>query len=1719
MNRFDINDLLLQCAITQSNNSIFTLEDKESYKPFDNSNINNLNTYNIIRQLYRDRYDLRSKGKVIENDIIYGQEINPFTNTAYKINYLNDFSISAQYNIKDIDFIRYILIECPKSRFAFLPNQIHENILQNRVKTFYQLESIKSDNNTTDFFSYKIQVNPLLYAYMDIDAKDGSVHIMDSDLFLELDRYSKVFNIESYTMKGNQLSNLLWFSVTDTSSSQKNIYDSKTKESIGFENVYQNGFWLLKDTYTNKLIEALSNSNKYYQINSQNDFNKNNNINNIKTEEDTRGHLFYDDLLEIVFKRIENYINNDSNKPDKIDKIFNDLKKILQDKEIRNGLELEGISQDQYMALNSYEKYDFKIKSSFDSFARTKLNDYIINLYRYNYNIIFGHLFRLLPYILSPAYKYKVQSPAMNIMFMALALMAIKNSYYHDRKSYELIINNLYEISNEIDTLDEKSLLLKFESIFAQNDFLKKNLKNHLKVVLSSLLLNTSAINFDNTKDAKEVHIYFTDKIYSFTENNKDLDENDIFNRSIVLLTEFFYKMEKIRYFDLSTFSIDYTLLTNKENRNSLKLFADSLMEACYIHLNILGSEIFFNGLAPSHIKTVENKEFNINLIGLDCTRNAKQNATLVESIIKNNSDYYNNSYNSYIAIINLYTSLVYSIHITLDNLSINNYNVGPYTSDNIKRPQSLWTILKRYAIHLTYINNNSYGIWNDVKIDSNNKNEIEKMMISHRIKFLLYGLHLKYWYTDGYFFYTNYKKLMINYNGDFQNVLKSINELYNSNPNKILKLFNDSNNIDWIPTPNIGLALAPMAGSYTITTVANCINYYIDNNEVIVNLIHHGLKDIMVGDSMSCIIKDRYDCIKPIISSISNKNKISLNNINGNFQVLFDDLKTSKYHEIALSANLSFIYKNIIKKHFIKNPNDCMALNSNNVNANYDETFFKQEDQISSYNISYSNYSWGYRVFDSILNSLKKNDYMKFINNYINLYRISIANFKTWHVKTEDDKKLNNYYKKFNGFSNMLSIFRKEYKNGLDRMINNKEKYSIFDKITRNIFTKNKFNNKNCIGNIFSVTYNKNSFEDNVVNNTAGGTVYGMYESPMLLLIYNNVDFNDINNYVDPTEENLFMLGRDLISKIYLVMKRLLVDLNFNGEPFDRLLDYYPNKTLDEVKDIFINDCAEQFYIITNNKYNQEINTLYNNIIEKGDMNRFISILAQFFDYDYIAKQVCQILDNQYNLNDEDATKFLNSSLFNRKTDILLYKSYCESIDKDQNQLNFIINAIINNKQGSLRKEKDSLYLAHNIVEDEKETFDKFKLYNPITIKNSTGTNYPTHINDASGIVNNDMSNNIKVLRYIAFNSIGITKENYDKMNKKDQEEYDKQVQEAKELIEKNNVQYNEKVTELEQELSQLRRVKKIANNEEVYKNIEQETYTQLSKESYEVIFLNKLNEICNTLLSIKEIALDNNHLLKELYKHNDNVNFEKVERVKESVQEEKEDEISISTEKPVRENEESDREYIQSDTPKINKDGSIDFFSKSGYKITVQKDFSAEPLQYDEQFENNHIYEGAESININQVENNEIEYEFNENQDRISYDKYIYVPTKYLLKVIPNMGFNQKEINIDEENNIISNKISKYKACKHNVPIYGINAKELSFPFDNVPIIFKQPFNNIIKDINDRILPINESLAQNIIEALEKSEIKDIWNSNMSHINRYFTIQMIYNKINNEE
>ena len=1276
----DIDKLLEECGIRESIESIPYINKNKTYNPFTTTNINAMSTYNAFRYLYRTVYDLRSCGKKdLNSEKIIGREIHPTKNIEMPINYINDFSISPIFQTKsDCDFIKSICDIYPNATYALKHKDIHANMAYDRQKQFITKEQIKTSKGyTSDFFSYNTQVNPLLYTFACIDPNDRKLKYMDSDLFLELNLYEMIFDKDSYPLKGNQYAIPIWLSLTDTESRIKELYDDDGNV-VGYESVFDN-INLFSDNYTEEFLDILQNGGKYYHLNAQSDYIKDNQ--NPVSEEDTRGHLFYDTLLKLVIDRTKACVINSSSSQNDKEKVMMLEHMILKSTALRNSAELTGFPIDQYIALDTYklcENDEDNIQEKMEEF-KDAIGEYNINVYQQNYNLVFGLFFRILPYILSPSYKFHIQSPAMSIMYSAFSLMAIKNAFYHNQEDYDIIYNNLYKVIDNIEDIDKDILANIFDEIFTK-DILNRNVASHLVNVLPILIKNSAAINYDEdlNKDAEKYFNY--EKFYSYIETGEDIDSNILLDKAVILLTEFFNKMDSIRYFDASTFCIDYTDLKDKNIRRSLKLFADSLMEACYIHLNILGSEIFFNGKAPQHQFITENSLLKDNnyedLLGLDITRVAKNNINLINQWGLDDKQYVINSYHSYIPIINLYTSLVYCLQITVDNLSINNYLTGPYRNSNIKRSQALWTILKRYAIHLTYINNNSYGIWNDVQISSNNRSEIQRMMASHRAKWLTYGLHLRVWFNDGYMFYTNYKKLMMDFHGDVNSACKELLELYSTHTEGItepLMLFRNTLKSIIIPMPNVGLSLYPMAGSYSITANAICLRYYLDNNEILVNLIHHGLKDIMIGDSLSSIIGDRLECIRPFL----NNEKLSINNIKGIFQNIYDELGTSKYHELALSSNLNFLF-NLIKEHF-KDKNNLMILNKDS-SILIENSIFENESLRCTYPLAYNN-SILYRILLSILNSNDISIYSKFINKIITLFRIACANFKTWHSHSESDRVISDYYNKYYGLSTFISLFVKDYSTGIRTAFANKDKFGIFSKIVKNIFTGN-IANQYSISNLMSVTFDKFSFEDAVINNTAGGTIYGLYESSSMLMIYNNTLFG--TGYVDPTLEQLFVFGRDLFGRIYSTMKRLFVDLTFNGDPINKIANR-DKCSIEYAQDTFITDSIEYFYTITNNV--DCTGVMFKDIKEKDSIYSFACIFNQFMDYDYIANQTLNLLTNhQYSLTkNEDIVKYLNNLIANRVDDIRKFSSYCERIDKLDNQLNSIINLMIERKQGSL--------------------------------------------------------------------------------------------------------------------------------------------------------------------------------------------------------------------------------------------------------------------------------------------------------------------------------------------------------------------------------------------------------------------------------------------------
>ena len=1723
------DELLKECDIQSNQFSRPYIDRSKLVFDLENSNINQLNTYNAIRILYRNLYDLRSKGTTQSDGTIIGREIHPISNYTMAVNYINDFSISPYFTSEDSNFIESICKIYPNAYYAFTDKGPYSGYYEKRLKTFVQLESnlkpSRVNIGTSDFFSSNVQVNPLLYAFSYLDS-NNKLHYMDADFFLENNLYNMIFTKESFILKGNQLSIPIWLMITNLDSTQRNLYDDDG-EFLGTEEVYRNQQMLMKDNYTTELMLILQQPSRFYNFNKQTDFETEDKTFKV-TEQETRGHLFFDSLTELLFRRIKDFIElNDTENKDKHLKRIKNLEHFIFDPFLRNSIESgdnSGIPIDQYFALNTYNQCREDIQGLMNQILDTDiLDDYLLNVYQHQYKIVFKDFFKYLPYILSPAYMYDIQSPSMNIFYTALTIMAIKEMYYNsDHTDYDMMMNILYDnILCHIDELDIRQDM--FDKVFT-NKVLSKYISSHLKTILKVLISSKSAINYNESK-VNEIDTYFNDnKFYSYIET--EVDDSIIIDKALILLTEFFYKTESLRYFDASTFSIDYSLLESKESRKSLKLFADSLMEACYIHMNILGHEY-------------DNRR---ELIGLDTTRVAKQNVNLINQWVNDNKQYYINSYHSYISVINLYTSLVYCIQISIDNLSVNTINVGPYNSSNIRRSQALWTILKRYAIHMTYMNDNSYGIYNDIKISNNDKVNIQNYMVSQRIKWLTYGLHLRVWFNDGYFFYTNYKKLILN---QVKEIINTNISLYNTYGNlEELPLFREfTKNQFVLPLPNTGLSLIPMAGSYAILANANCIKFYLDNsNSVIVNLIHYGLKDIAVGDSISSILGKRLECVRDLL----NNKKLSFNNLR-KFQKLYDHLGKSKYFEIALSSNLDYIYKNTIRPYFINNKNGCISLNNNT----YDVSFFEKTNDNCSYPLAYDN-SWTNRLINKILNSMNNKEYMSLISRLITLYRISIANFKTWHIRSETDSIPNIYYRKFYGYNTMFSSLINTYQDYNKIYQSGNDKNGLFDRILKNIYTGNHYNNPYTLSNIFSITDSRFGFEENIVNNTAGGSIYALYESPLALMIYNNINFN--LGLVEPSTEQLFMLGIDLYARIYLTMKKLLIDLCKNGKPFEKIMQDN-NCSIEQAKDIFINECITLFYIILDNdKYKENISSIFKNIKDKNNIYSFVSIFGQFIDYDYISSQIVYCLDNQYKCNDSDAIRFINDTLSNKKESIQRFNYYCSCIEKIDNQLNYVIKVLEQSKNGTLL---ESSSVESLLNDEDSNTFNEFKEEYLSTLsdkKRQSMTNYPLSINDNTGIVETSYISKSSILpEYISYHMIGISEEDYKSLSDSAKKEYDDTIQKIQSTIEQAAIDYNSEISRLENELAQMRRAKDIADGKRTFDVKEGSTLTPSDLEMYilinerkdvNLVLFDKMNQLEVEMRTIKEVLLDTRHLIQLLSEKiiSNNNHNDKQETIHQEEDTETEEEPEQEVQKciilqdnnglldidtlndfAIKVNQdninriiiEDDYQYRLPIQPECFEDRVI-FKSNNGYEYIILKDYN---VDYDldmilDKIQNRNITYGLGFIRptfktIKDIPEDVLNSSYSVlDKGKASYNDYVYIPKQFLVKYLPSIG---KPLNSNEKND--RKRTDKAKLILQNVPIYSCDDYNLICPIDNIPISFNQMKEYIISDINDRIAPYDKIKADKIIKYLLSNSVMNEWdNDNMTLYTRCIFMRSVF-------
>ena len=70
-----------------------------------------------------------------------------------------------------------------------------------------------------------------------------------------------------------------------------------------------------------------------------------------------------------------------------------------------------------------------------------------------------------------------------------------------------------------------------------------------------------------------------------------------------------------------------------------------------------------------------------------------------------------------------------------------------------------------------------------------------------------------------------------------------------------------------------------------------------------------------------------------------------------------------------------------------------------------------------------------------------------------------------------------------------------------------------------------------------------------------------------------------------------------------------------------------------------------------------------------------------------------------------------------------------------------------------------------------------------------------------------------------------------------------------------------------------------------------------------------------------------------------------------------------------------------------------------------------------------------------------------------RASYDKYIYIPKKYLLELIPDFGYcTNKERLTKNSEEVKYSRLSTDKIIKYQVPIFEIDYENLVVPFDNI-------------------------------------------------------------------
>ena len=1282
--RIDTNEMQYAFDLVQTRNSRLYIRrnDDGSYNPLSQENINGMSTYNALRFLYRRGYNLRSERIGYEKKD--PRETHPLTLCLMDVNYINDFSISPFFTPHDsCKFVDSMLTVLPKSIWPFSSVKNSKGMIFGEARYYAFIDGEKKKRSrrtcTHDMFSYNIQVNPLLYCYC--VTINGVPYYMDSDTFLERGMYEKIAN-EQFLQSGNQSFSYFWRDITNANFSSESIYDDETDEFIGNRFSFRNKKMLFGDQYTKDLLGVLQNGERYYNFGLAG--------NSEEEKKEKRGTMFYDILFN-AFSFFVRWKLKDTPLFEDAEDFFNNCAKFQETQDVR------GFPLDVYASLGSYSI----LKQKEREFITKLMNGYsqeFKEYYKVNYNLFFGQFFRLLPFLLSPMHEMKLQSPAANILFSAFTIMALKVMKKENNEEYDNIMNSILGVIDNLDDVeyinssDVGQLFSSF--VFSEHD-LSKYVRKHLEKILPLLMVNTTATNDCDTENPEDVDRYFSRDFNCYVEKRMDLDADEYLARSAVMLAEFFKKMEKLRFFDAATFAFDYP--KSDESRESLKLFSDSLLESCYIHLNTLGSEVFFNGEAPGHSNSLNINpackfDYYPGVMGMDTTRVAKENCRLFSNMFKDSKCEKENSFHSYMAVINLYTSLAYCARITIDCTGPNMLGRGFYTNAKIERPYSLWAITKKYALHMTFMNHNQFGIWNGGNVSSDDESS-QKIKAAHRIKWLTYGLHLRVWFNDNYFYYTNYKYAMQESSGDFdkanENIMRMALDFSGSNLEK-MHLFDSYDENLWVCKPAVGLGLAPLAGSHTINSVMYALSIYLgkkaDSLPWASALALHGFKDSMVGDSMSSVLGERRDAIFAMFDSKS----VSFNNINGAMRRAYNKMGgfSASVYESALAQNLHQMAL-IISKHFVKNPGDILTINSM-CDRSYDISFFNgilnsEWDGIQYY----CKNSWCTRILDGVVSGGNKNSFFNLADKILTLFVVANANSR---AKLGSDSKAEDLYRKFYGFTSMHSSLVDKYGKGIERVVSD-PKNGVFGEAMGGFFYGGTCDIK--IANPLENAPMRLGFEDLVSGSTIGGCLLAMSESPYTLLGFNFMKFE--NSIFNPEKRELYNFGRFSIDMTHSVMKKLIVDLALGGDPIGDMQRDDENALIGKIQEEYFGRSLNMGRIPFAGKedFSENDAGIWGEVMERGSESDFAAIGGLFLDYDFQASRVRAVLENTYSPDRDGAIEFLRATVDLRKADMMKYNRYC-AIEETRG---IHINADILNMEESgkclslLRKESEERY------------------------------------------------------------------------------------------------------------------------------------------------------------------------------------------------------------------------------------------------------------------------------------------------------------------------------------------------------------------------------------------------------------------------------------------